>query len=463
MSSIIWIILIACAAATGMGLALLRRGFKGYATDDHPVCGACGFDLFGLPSTAINCSECGADVTTPGSTRIGNRRRRPKLILAGAMLLLPVTVVAIIVVGATVANVQWIQYEPLWILRRQAMSSTATPAAAEILRRVQGGALSDAQVQSLTDQVLLIQADAKQTWNTQWGDWVEAARANKKVPDEKWKSYLANAIVVKLVARSEIRRGEGLPIRAERPGSRVGAQSRFWMETHREYEKDSVVQARISGAIGNGGAVTATGGGASTQIVPLDAKRVAAVSDGPQTLKVRLKVKIYDGPMPTKVPTATRDIDIEVPWRLVPADQPTVKPIHDPSLRPAVEKSIRDVRVRMSNNFQQDYIDVNAQFDNPPAPLAYKIILRSGQQEWPVGSMYVLGKTSMGWGTGGDGKGITADRVDVIFRPDESVAASTVDLHEYWDGEVVVKDVKIDRPKPPTTPASVSPTSTPAR
>jgi hypothetical protein len=288
-------------------------------------------------------------------------------------------------------------------------------------------------------------------------------RTNKKLPDEKWKSYLANAVVVKLVARSDIQRGQGLPLRTETLPGRVGPNRRFWMETTKEFPKDSVVETRISGSFGNGSSLSASGGGWSSQTIPLDPKRMAAAKDGRQTLKVRMKVKIFDSPMPARAvpPDATRDIDFDIPWTLLPADEPTVKPIHDPSLRPAVEKAIRDVRLQMSNNFQQDYVNVNAFFENAPVALAYKIILRQGEQEWPAGSMSVLGKKSMGWGTGGQAEGLSADRVDVIFRPDERVAADTVDLHEYWDGEVVVKDVAIERTKPagnPPTTQSSSPT-----
>jgi hypothetical protein len=293
------------------GLMLLRRGMRGVAIDDHPLCGRCGFDLIGLPDGVNTCSECGANVGIASAIRIGHREKRPRLIVVGTLLLVSCLVISTVVLTSIVGAVQWIQYEPLWLLRRQAMSSTATPAGAEILRRIQGGALSDAQVQFLVDQVLLIQADPKQKWNPQWGDWVETARAAKKVLDGQWRSYLANAVAVNLVARSEIHRGEGLPLRTERPGARVGSKAQFWMETQQEYEKESVVSTRTSGTFRNGSSLTAAGGGASTGVIRLDPQRVAAASDGPQTLKVRLKVKVYDTPAPTKAPAATRDIDIE--------------------------------------------------------------------------------------------------------------------------------------------------------
>jgi hypothetical protein len=57
-----------------------------------------------------------------------------------------------------------------------------------------------------------------------------------------------------------------------------------------------------------------------------------------------------------------------------------------------------------------------------------------------------------GWGTGGQVSHFDADVVDVIFRPDERTALDTVEMHNYWNGEVVVKDVKVTRP-PPTTRA----------
>ena len=44
-----------------LGVSLLRRGLRGRRVGAHPVCGKCGFDLFGLPADQAKCPECGND------------------------------------------------------------------------------------------------------------------------------------------------------------------------------------------------------------------------------------------------------------------------------------------------------------------------------------------------------------------------------------------------------------------
>lgn len=57
------LLLIAAPLLLGFVIAvvLLRRGLRGRAIDDHPVCRACGFDLFNLPSDRAACPECGSE------------------------------------------------------------------------------------------------------------------------------------------------------------------------------------------------------------------------------------------------------------------------------------------------------------------------------------------------------------------------------------------------------------------
>ena len=54
-------VLIAAAILAGfaavVGAALAWYGWVGRATDDHPVCRACKFDLFNVPSDRHACPE----------------------------------------------------------------------------------------------------------------------------------------------------------------------------------------------------------------------------------------------------------------------------------------------------------------------------------------------------------------------------------------------------------------------
>ena len=96
---------------------------------------------------------------------------------------------------------------------------------------------------------------------------------------------------------------------------------------------------------------------------------------------------------------------------------------------------------------KDDYVSVNVRMDHPPVAIAHKVFLRAGGREWPLWSgVSVLANGSTSWGTGGQVKDFHADRVDVVLRPDAATALDTVDVHNYWDGEITIKDVAVKRP-----------------
>src|SRR4051812_39396348 len=70
------------------GFFLLGGGVRGGPGDDHPVCRKCGFDLFGRPEGTFTgrCSECGMDLAKKRAVRMGNRRKRGRILGAGALV-----------------------------------------------------------------------------------------------------------------------------------------------------------------------------------------------------------------------------------------------------------------------------------------------------------------------------------------------------------------------------------------
>ena len=53
-------------------------------------------------------------------------------------------------------------------------------------------------------------------------------------------------------------------------------------------------------------------------------------------------------------------------------------------------------------------------------------------------------------------KNVQADHMDVILRSSEKVARGTVDQFEIWNGQIVIPNVKVQRPTP-TTRGSTAP------
>jgi hypothetical protein len=157
------------------GLVIFVRGLRGRVVDDHPLCRACGFDLFGLPAGVNTCSVCGAELSSPKSIRVGHRRRQTGMVALGAVLMLP-TLFGLALAGWFAANnVKWIEQAPYWYVARQTRSTVATErdaALSEIQRRIIGNEVSAPQIKRITDDALAIQANLNATWAAGWGDVV---------------------------------------------------------------------------------------------------------------------------------------------------------------------------------------------------------------------------------------------------------------------------------------------------
>jgi len=448
------ILLIALLVLISMpiGLFLLIRGLRGRAIDDHPVCRKCGFDLFGLPAGAEKCSECGADLTRPKAIRIGNRRRRLPLIWTGGFIFLIGFAVAGMIGVAALQNVNWIEYAPTWYVIRDSQSSVPAdrdPALKELLRRLNGGELSDERIKDLVAKQLAWQIDKNTPWAVERGDLIDAAHAVGKMPADQWANYIGRAVEFKLVARPQVRRGDDVPVRIEHWADRCGSRTQAHLYTETSLLPSDLVDISKNYIGGrNGSGMVGRGGRGSTgYTMVLDPKLVAAAPDGTKNLHMKVKVDLYDRSVniDSKIPpTATTMVALDTTWDLVPADAPTIKAVEDPSAKAGVEKATTINRITV-NKRQGDstYVNLSINFNNSPVPLACRIILKSGDREWDAGHIYVQKNVSSGWGTGNQAKNFDAKTVDVILRPDPRIVLDTVDMHEYWTGEAIIKNVPV--------------------
>jgi hypothetical protein len=213
------------AAAT---LSLFVHACRGARVDDHPICGDCGFDLYGLPATSNRCPECGVTFIR-GKTRVGHRRRQPRTIVISAAWL--IGSLALLAVGVAFAKntVDWRVHAPVWLLRyetRGAASMGRDLAARELDKRLQGGALTDSQIRQMCDMLLEVQADQTQRWEGEFGDFIQDARAAGKVPDRDWNAYLKNIAVIRFDVPPEVKRDQPLEIRV-RTADRCGTHGPF--------------------------------------------------------------------------------------------------------------------------------------------------------------------------------------------------------------------------------------------
>lgn len=447
------------------GIIMLILGFRGRVIDDHPVCRNCGFDLHGKPPDSNRCAECGADVSRIAAIRIGHRRRRAGLVWGGAALFAPAFLITVLGIVVGLRGLDPIGYMPLWWLMNDADRSAAPVrdnALREIARRAKSNQLSDGQLRTVAARALEAQADRSRAWVPLWGDVFEAAHTANAVTAEQWKQYVYKAPQWTLDARPRVRQGAPLAVRFSRDDARLGTNTQMWFNyTYTDVLIDGKPCSRSVRGSGGGSNLSVGGGGSSSQTVEPDDAAMKDLAPGPHRVTVRMEIRLYDLPYAaaqTATPLVTQTIALDSDWELV--NEPTVRVVTDPSLRPAVEKSVRITRVARQA-YDPDHISVEVEASSPPVGLGYAVILRAGNREHNVGSVSfkaVPASAKMGgghsWHTGSQVRDLKADVCDVILRPSLNAVEATVDLTEMWDGELVFKDVKIEGPKRSPTETS---------
>jgi hypothetical protein len=213
-------------------LSLFVHACRGVRVDDHPICDKCSFDLYGLPAASDRCPECGTKFVNGRTRRIGHRRRQPRVIAKMALWLFGSLLLLSAGIALAKNKVDWRAYAPVWLLKsemRGLASMGPDLAAGELDKRLQDGALSDAQIRRICAEIFRVQANQAEPWACEFGDFVERARSAGKVSDADWSAYLKSLSVIQFEVPASVKRDEPLTIRvlaADRCGSHAALHQR---------------------------------------------------------------------------------------------------------------------------------------------------------------------------------------------------------------------------------------------
>lgn len=230
-------LLIVPAAVAVACAALLVYALRGRRVDNHPICRRCGFDLFGRPEGATQCSECGADVGRPRAIREGRREKRRGLLAVSLPVLLACGGWLGAVGWGTARGVKWDRHKPVWLLSREAQagrSDVRDAALAELRRRVEGGGLSNQQMLSLAERALARQADPNKTWSPGWGLLIEAVHDQGKLGPENWRRYVRQGFPQHSFVGPPTPWGASWPLKIG--ATRLGARGRLYFSVQQEPE-----------------------------------------------------------------------------------------------------------------------------------------------------------------------------------------------------------------------------------
>jgi hypothetical protein len=435
---------------------LVRLGLIGRATDDHPVCRACRFDLFNLPPDRTACPECGSDLRAPRAVRVGNRTGRPAPLYAGLALLLLSTLAACLIGTIVARGIDTYRWLPdAWVERdtRSPQRSQQTRAWAELKRRSLDNGLSSRRTARLVDAGLALQADQKTPWLNEIGDFVEAVHKAEALPPDKWLRYAKQAVHVWARARKQVGRGDPIVPEIIEDGRRVAADSVLLAKlVDANPRGDLVVERKPPPPVGYMCEQIGTGGWVYPVDVEEDRAAMSTAPAGKHAVEVAATVEVLEGSEmdPDNAKALFRELQkVSADFELVDRKFAAMELIPDsPELRKKMEAAVAVTSAELLPG--PDVIFIRYSQTAPPVPTAFRVTVRQGEHTWK-GTATCEANQKINGGFLVPAKEFDGDRLDLLFEPDVDVARETVEATRLWNGRLEFRDIPIQRPDRPTT------------
>ncbi|UCG16982.1 MAG: hypothetical protein JSV19_02895 [Phycisphaerales bacterium] len=425
-----------------LGLVFLKVGLWPRRQGDAPHCRKCGYNLTGLESA--RCPECGTtlDKRTVVS---GVRRRRPGLILAGIASLLPL--LAGIVLAIT--DVNWYRLRPTtWVISdaQSSAAGTARKAWRELTRREKDGSLSVSHRHRLIEASLREQGTAAPgPCLNEFVDFLGRNYAAGRLSERQTQTFLQQGMRLSLHVRARVRAGCEIPYTV-RTEMRVPYEL-FWQGmTGGDISIDGVPTGHQAGFDSRG----------SGTLLGSSGRRVSCDAPGKHTMTIAVHVGLYEGNFSEREASDLRyetDTSVEAAFEVLGPDaEDIVSVVDDSALKEEVTACItpRDFRTRSWG--RSDRINLEGMVDIASAPVgvAFEVFARFGRREFSLGSIACKADGSHhSSGVNGTVTEPLGETFDLILRGSRDAAESSLDVFEFWEGEVIFEDVPVQlEPKP---------------
>ena len=390
--------------------------------------------------------------------RIGQYQRRRQPLIIGLLTLIGGAVIFLTIVFEGESLVNIFPAEPTWLLRWQAtgmLKGLQIPSTAELDRRLSTGTLSPSQIDAFAEKILAIQGDPNAGWLGAWGDFIEGANAAGQLSANRWQQYARQAPVFQFAVRPTIRKGDPLPAHTSFAFARTGRD---------RAGNGPILWAFVGGITFSGPATETLAGGAGVSLDNLNSGRqtgrfeptttiwgclapgpfLQALPIGLNKVHVTVPISVCTNPNAGIGPIAafTRDFDVTV--NVLPATRPSVTVHHDPSLQTAMQQAVFVHSTELSSAGGTPNLGLQIETRKNPVAISFQVVARAGLQEWNLGTFALsAGTVDNIFLCSQRIPGFHADHIDVILRPDPAPAIKSIDVFDYWDGEIVIKDVPV--------------------
>jgi len=409
---------------------LLAFGLPARVIGDHPHCRRCGYDLFGNPA-ARRCSECGADLLAKRAARRGFRQPRRGFRAAG-IISLPLSLTLLWLAGRELLpRYDW---RPTWWLKRDAFGPDPIArdnAVSELVSRIQEDKLSQAQVRSIADDILAMQAGQTRQWRDEWIELMVVARLKSLIDDRRMRTFVQPGYSPTLRVRSQVRQGSPVPLQWNVAGSWTASQH-------------SALQVA----------------GGPTVLADRRVEQSAwrdCLERGTPTFRSSLTL---DGPLPPGrygvggklhitysycgAALLAWDAEVNDEIEIVGPDKSTVTLVTDAYLKQLVEASLGPVSFRSLREHR--VAELRIRFDNPPVGLAFDVFVDNGRQPpWrfcaitqPAG-----GRMECSYERQGLQVVYFTPKVNLILKPSIEAAEETADITRIWGEPVTILNVPV--------------------
>lgn len=444
-----------------IGLLLLWRGLWPRRTGDAPHCRRCGYNLTGLDLSAAGarCPECGTDVTRERAVAIGRRRTRRGLVACGVVALLLALVPAGIYAYGQYRKVDWYTYRPTALVLKDCYAgdvNLALRALSELDQRDLNGQLRDQQFRGLVAACLVHQPDAL-TYG-QLGMLAAkildvAYRSDRLTPAEA-NRFFANMVEVRLKARPRVVQGQRLPILWEAISDPTLAGSGGSYDAWWRLESLDEPKPSATGRLGP--PEFQRWSGSSSRLGPYAPGRHQITGHVELVIVRATQDEHLDPDMPVLYrDTRTVKTEVEV-LAEEPPDLFTL--VHSEEIGRLLEERARLCEIRVQapplpadspptpdEQPDSDSLDLRLELSRGvPVTLALEAAIEWNHHRVKVGSFVIdasEGRQAFGYSTS-PVPALPPD-VTVVLRCSKRVALDTVDIYEFWSGELRFEHVAV--------------------
>ena len=424
-----------------LGLLLIKRGFLPRRPGSEPRCRACGYDITGNQSGV--CPECGADLSPAKAVTSGQGRRR---VMAGSLGLLAIAAgVACLTpqVRDAILMFDWYSLRPDgWVMRDLAAPSEADQirALGELRWRIREGKLSRERQREVIATLLTVQSASPRTVPEGFLSHLHSRLADGTLSDEQRARFLRHLLVLEARVRPKVMSGASAPyqlVHSHRVPPNV-----LWFR-RAEVVSVSVDGRELPGHAGDafvGNTAEASTGSAAPPQPParhvLRAVVRFALASSRETLERKGEAVLYEGEVP-----------VEAAYEVLPPGEADILTEVDAPEHAAALKAAIAPAGLYHGRFGPGKFYGRIEVARLPVNVAFDVIIRAGGREYPTGRIARkawAGAYNTSFTGDGPPQRPATGKVDLLLRSSPAAARDTVDMTEFWKGELVYKDVPLE-------------------